>query len=387
MKTAVIGMGTMGSKYAVMMLEGKIPGMELAAATRIGAGGEEIVRGKLPQSLPIYKSADELFAALDAGTLALDAVIIATPHYSHEDIALKAFARGLSVLCEKPAGVYSRQARNMLSAYKQADEAARSSGARSPIYGFMFQQRTFPVYQTIRQIIQSGQYGGIRRVNWVVTDWYRPNAYYTAAAWRGTWKYDGGGTLLNQCPHNLDMLQWLCGQPARVQAFCHEGKFHPIEVEDEVTAYFEWDEGATGVLIASTGEGPGVNRLEISLDDALIVCEGGSLRLKALDKPEIEYRTAVGGDVFAKPECHWRDIECAPSELAYEKMLTNFVRCFDGQEALIAPGEEAINSLYLSNAMYLSSWQKRMVCLPAPGTEAEKLFEAAFESELERRRG
>lgn len=384
MKTAVIGMGTMGSQYAVMLLEDKIPGMELAAATRIGAGGAAIVAGKLPQSLPIYKTADELFAAYDSGAQELDAVIIATPHYSHEDMALKAFARGLSVLCEKPAGVYSRQARNMLAAYGRACEAAQDG--KRPIYGFMFQQRTFPVYREIKRIIQSGEYGGIKRVNWVVTDWYRPNAYYTAAAWRGTWRYDGGGTLLNQCPHNLDMLQWLCGLPARVQAFCHEGKYHPIEVEDEVTAYFEWAGGATGVLIASTGEGPGVNRLEISLDDALIVCEEGSLRLKILDKPEKEYRTATGVDLYAIPGSRWREVECAPSELAYEKMLANFARCFDGSEELIAPGGEAIKSLYLSNAMYLSSWQKRMVCIPAPDTEAEKQFEAEFEAELARRK-
>lgn len=373
-------MGNMGAKYAAMLLEGKVPDMELCAATRIGAAGRETVRGLLPQNLPVYQTEDALFAAYDAGEFEANAVLIATPHYSHEKIALAAFERGLHVLCEKPAGVYTRQARNIWEAY----EAARAEKPEL-VYGVMFQQRTFPAYKKLRELVQSGEYGAVKRVSWTVTDWYRPNAYYAANAWRGTWASDGGGVLLNQCPHNLDLLQWLCGMPARVQAFCRAGKYHPIEVEDDVTAYMEWANGATGTFITSTGEGAGVNRLEIALDDALLEYSGGALRVYALDKPEKEYRFAAGEDLFAKPKAAWREIPCGANAGAYEKMLANFAAaCADGQE-LIAPGGEAINSLYLSNAMYLSSWEGRMVELPKAGTREERAFEAAFEAQLKRR--
>ncbi len=217
MKVAIIGMGNMGSKYAVMIAEGKISGMELIAVTRIRPERFNSIKNILPNDLFIYESAEKLFAAYDANEFFIDAVLIVTPHYSHEEIAINAFQRGLHVLCDKPAGVYSRQARNMLAAYEQAK-------LKSPTlaYGFIFHQRTFPVYQKMKEIVESKKYGNIKRVNWIVTDWYRPNTYYTADAWRATWAKDGGGTLLNQCPHNLDLLQWICQMPCHVTGFCQE---------------------------------------------------------------------------------------------------------------------------------------------------------------------
>jgi len=377
MKTAVIGMGNMGSKYAVMIAEGKIPQMELTAATRIRPECFESIRHSLPEDLLIYESADKLFAAYDAKEFSIDAVLIVTPHYSHEEIAKKAFQRGLHVLCDKPAGVYSRQARNMMEAYAQAK-------LKFPAltYGFVFHQRTFPIYRKMKEIIKSKKYGNIKRINWVVTDWYRPNSYYESSTWRATWAYDGGGTLLNQCPHNLDLLQWICGMPTDIVGFCHEGKYHPIEVEDEVTAYMEWENGSTGVFIASTGEAAGINRLEISLDDALLVCEKSTLKICCLDKPESEYR-AGKGDFFSKPVTSWTEINCEPNENAYEKLLCNFVKAVSGEEKLIAPGNEAINSLYLSNGIYLSSWKGKSIKIPQYGTAQEIQFEKEFEEALQ----
>jgi predicted dehydrogenase len=186
--------------------------------------------------------------------------------------------------------------------------------------------------------------------------------------------------LLNQCPHNLDLLAWICGEPSSVVGFCNEGRYHNIEVEDDVTLYMEWKNGATGVFIASTGEAAGVNRLEISLDDALIVCEKGRLRLGVLDKPEAEYRSG-NGDMFAKPVCEWQDIDVAPAERAYEKVLEAFA-----QGRMIAAGDEAISSLYISNAAYLSSWQNhRKVDIPSRASEYELEFEREFERELGKR--
>lgn len=369
MLVAVIGMGHMGSRYAEFIAAGKVPGMKLSAVTRVHKERLEQMKDLL-EGVPVYPSADDLFAAVDEGKLHIEGVIIVTPHYSHEEIAKKAFARGLHVLCDKPAGVYSRQARNM--------EGAKGDDL---VYGFIFHQRTFPVYKKIREFVKSGRYGGIKRINWVMSDWYRPNAYYTSGTWRATWEGDGGGTLLNQCPHNLDLLQWICGMPARTLSFCHEGKYHPIPVEDEVTSYLEWQNGATGVFIATTGEASGINRLEISLDDALLVCDKGRLFIFELDKPEIEYREEKE-DLYLKPAGTYREIPCEEEREPYVEMLKNFAAAVLEGETPTAPGEEARKSLLLSNAMYLSAWEHRMIEIPAPGTREELEFEEAFEKGL-----
>lgn len=371
MKIGIIGMGNMGSKYAALIAKGEIKGMELAAITRVNEERWEEIKDYVSSELVRVNSGDDMFGEIDRGNLNLDGVIIVTPHYSHEDFAIKAFQRGISVLCDKPAGVYSRQARNMMNAYNEAK-------AKNPSlkYSFIFHQRTFPVYKKMKEIVESKKFGNIKRVNWVITDWYRPNAYYETVSWRGTWKYDGGGTLLNQCPHNLDLLAWICGEPESVVGFCNEGRYHPIEVEDDVTAYFEWKNGATGVLIASTGEAPGVNRLEISLDDALLVCEKGELKIGVLDKPEIEYRKG-NGDLFAKPVYEWKNIDVEPAKDYYNKVLEGFAK---GE--FVAEGDEAINSLYISNAIYLSSWKNRKVLIPEPGSDYELEFEKEFEAAL-----
>ena len=383
MKIAVIGMGNMGSQYAQMIAEGKIPGMELAAVTRVRKERWETLKDIMPQGLKIYESAQALYDAFDRGEVQADGVIIATPHYAHSEEAVQAFERGLHVLCDKPAGVYSRQAREMTEAYRKAAERKnaeqRKAAEEKPglLYGFIFNQRTMPVYRKLRELVRGGKYGDLKRVNWVVTDWYRSNAYYTSNAWRGTWKGDGGGTLLNQCPHNLDLLQWICGMPARVQGFCHEGKYHPIEVEDEVTAYMEWENGATGIFIASTGEAPGVNRLELSMDNALLVCENGKIRVCELDKPEIEYRLGTG-DPYGQPRGTWSTIDCENEQHPHEKVLQEFAR-----GNMTASGKEAVYSLLLSNAIYLSSWEKQMVEITKPDTEEERRFEQKFEKYLE----
>ena len=373
-RTAVIGMGNMGSQYAALLAAGQVPGMELAAVTRVRPemlAARELV---LPAGLPVYPTADALFAAVDRGELALDAVIIATPHRLHEQQAVDAMQRRLAVLCDKPAGIASAAARRM--------EQARPAGL---VCGYVFQQRTFPTYRMIRQLVRSGELGKLKRVSWTVTDWYRSNAYYAGSGWRGSWEKDGGGTLLNQCPHNLDMLQWICGMPARTRAFCHNGKYHPIPVEDEATAYLEWPGGATGVFVASTGEAPGVNRLEIALDDGLILCQPDGVRIARLDKPEMEYRTAPGTG-FEKPAAHWEDRPMEKEPEAYRVVLADFARAVAAgrPEDLLAPWEEGRKSLLLSNAIYLSSWTGQTVEIPAPGSAEESAFERAFEENWRR---
>lgn len=372
MKAAVIGVGNMGSKYAELLQNKKISGMELAALTRTKEPYRTKLLPSIESDVPVFESADALFSAVESKSLKLDAVIIATPHNSHCDLALRAFKNGLNVLSDKPSGVYSRQARLM-------NEAAQKSGK---VFGLIFNQRTLPIHQKLREIVQSKKYGELKRLNWVVTDWYRPETYYKSASWRATWKTDGGGVLLNQCPHNLDLIQWICGMPKTVQAFCHEGHFHDIEVEDDVTAYFEWNNGATGTFITSTGDAPGVNRLEISLEEAMIVCEGGKLKIGTVEKEmggkEADYRKTAT-DYFKKINGEWTELSIETENAPYEKILQSFSDECAKKGSCIADGREGLKSLILSNAMYLSSWKKQMVTLPKIATQEELLFEKEFE--------
>lgn len=379
MKAAVIGVGNMGSKYASLIQNGMIRGMELGAVTRVRGDYREILLPSIQSGMPVYETADALFDAVEQGALAIDAVVIATPHYVHEESAVRAFRNGLHVLSDKPSGVYSRQARHM-------EEEAAQSGR---VFGMIFNQRALPVYRQLYELVHSGKYGALKRVNWVVTDWYRPDQYYTASSWHATWAKDGGGILLNQCPHNLDLLQWICGMPQRVQGFCKEGHFHDIEVEDDVTLYFEWENGATGTLVTSTGDAPGINRLEISMEEAMLVCENGTIRIgtlfEELGQKEAEYRKS-STDFFRKIRGTWTELLPDKVENPYQKILQSFADECMGTGKCIAAGTEGRKSLLISNAAYLSSWEKRMVVLPKAGTEEEIDFEHRFEEWLDRKR-
>ena len=224
--------------------------------------------------LKTLKEAD-LIAAEDV----CDAVLIAVPHYQHPELSIDALQHNLHVMCEKPAGVYTKQVREM-------NEVAKKTNR---VFAMMFNQRTNCVYRKMHELVTSGDLGAIKRVNWIITDWYRTQSYYDSGDWRATWEGEGGGVLLNQCPHNLDLIQWICGMPSKVQAFCHEGKWHDIEVEDDVTAYLEYPNGATGVFITSTADAPGTNRFEITLEKGKLVCENNVLTLHELEVSEREF--------------------------------------------------------------------------------------------------
>ena len=372
-KVGIIGMGNMGSGYARKIYNGYVHGMEIGAVTRIKPERLELLPELVENQVPIYESAEKLFEAVEHGELMLDAVLIVTPHKAHEEQVKKALELGLHVLCDKPSGVSVSQARRMNETAKLYSEL---------VFGMMFNQRMNPVFRKMKEIVESKEYGNVKRVNWVITDWYRPNVYYDSVSWRGTWQGDGGGILLNQCPHNLDLLQWICGMPVRVQAFCNEGKYHDIEVEDEVTAYLEFADGATGTFYASTGEAPGINRLEISLEDALLVYEKDTLKVCELGFKEAEYRKTAT-DQFAKLNGTWKEIEITEPNTMHVGILNNFVAAIEHGSPLIAPGQEGIKSLSLSNAMYLSSWKKRMVDIPVSENDMF-WFESEFEGEFRR---
>ena len=262
-----------------------------------------------------------------------DAVIVAVPHYQHPELTIYGLQHGLHVLCEKPAGVYTKQVREMIEVSEKSDK----------VFAMMFNQRTNCVYRKMHELVHSGELGAIKRVNWIITDWYRTQIYYDSGAWRATWNGEGGGVLLNQCPHQLDLLTWICGVPTKVRAFCHEGKWHDIEVEDDVTAYMEFENGATGVFVTTTGDAPGTNRFEIDLEMGKLVCEDDKLILHRLAVNEREFcKTATDG--FAKPECTVEEVETDGRNEQHVGVMNAFANKILGKGELVAPGREGINA-------------------------------------------
>ena len=361
LRMGVIGIGNMGSEHCRILRAGRVPEAELTAVADLRQDRRDWAREKLT-GVAVFDSAQALIAS---GLC--DAVIVAVPHPSHPQIAVMAMEGGLHVLCEKPIAVSVAEARCM-------QETAQRTGR---VFALMFNQRTNGLYKRMKTLLDSGELGEIKRVNWIITDWYRTQLYYDSGAWRATWLGEGGGVLLNQCPHQLDLLQWLCGLPVKVQAHCHEGKWHDVEVEDDVTAYLEFANGATGCFIASTGDLPGVNRLEITCDRGRLLCEDGRVRLWRLPVSEREYcRTARSA--YEKPPHTEEIFDDGGENPQHAGVTAAFVRHILHGEPLVARGEEGLASLALSNAIHLSGWLGEEIALPAD--------EARFLAELNRRR-
>ena len=347
-RIGLIGYGSMGSSHARHFASKLIPGAHIAAVADVSEANLQRARDVFGEQVKYVTNASDMMAS---GTV--DAVIVATAHFFHPPMAIEAFRHGLHVLIEKPAGVYTRHVREM-------NAAAAASGK---VFGIMFNQRTRPLHQKLRELVQSGELGSLKRINWIITDWYRTQAYYDSGGWRATWAGEGGGVLLNQCPHNLDLWQWICGMPRRVRAFCRFGTYHAIEVEDDVTAYMEYANGATGVLIASTGEAPCTNRLEIVGDNGKLVMEDQKVVFWRNRAGERQWN-ATCKQGMEKPECWKCEIPAAARGEEHRDILKNWVSAIVNKTPLLASGEEGLHSLELSNAMLLSSWTDTWVDLP-----------------------
>lgn len=293
-----------------------------------------------------------------------DAVLICTPHYSHTRIGIDALNAGLHVLVEKPISVHKADCERLIDAHKNDKQ----------VFAAMFNQRTNPCYRKIKQLIDTGETGRLLRVSWIITDWFRTQQYYDGGGWRATWAREGGGVLLNQCPHQLDLLQWFFGMPSRVSAHCGVGKYHNIEVEDEVTAYFEFPNGATGVFITSTGEAPGTNRLEITGTRGKIIVENNQIRFTRNEVPCDEFcRTSE--KAFAFPDVWDVTFPISGTGGQHLDVLKNFAAAILRGEKLLAPAIEGIHSVELGNAMLLSSFKGTAVDLPLDGAEYERLLQ------------
>ena len=347
-RLGILGIGNMGSGHCKNILAEPDCEIELAAVCDVKEDRRNWAKENLPESVAIFDNAEDM---MSSGTC--DAILVAVPHYDHPKYVLEALKHGLHVISEKPAGVYTKAVREMIEETKKYDK----------VFAMMFNQRTNCLYRKMHEMVHSGEYGQIKRVNWIITDWYRTQAYYNSGGWRATWAGEGGGVLLNQCPHQLDLLQWICGLPVRVQAHCHVGKWHDIEVGDDVTAYLEFENGATGVFVTTTGDAPGTNRFEIDMEKAKIVCEDDKLSVYELEVNEREFCfTEPQG--FKKPEGHFVEVETDGQNPQHMGVLKAFAGKILHGTPLVAEGAEGINGLMLSNAMFLSSWEDKMVTLP-----------------------
>jgi len=302
-----------------------------------------------------FSDADEMM-----GSGIVDAIYIAVPHYDHPVIAMKAFEKGIHVMLEKPAGVYTKAVREM-------NAAAERAGVK---FGMMFQSRTMPIYQKVKKILSSGEMGQIRSVNWLITTWFRSQKYYDSGSWRATWAGEGGGVLLNQCPHQLDLLQWLCGMPEEIYAKCSVAQWHDVEIEDDVIATLKYKNGAMGSFITSTGINPGTNRLEIALDRGTLIVENGKLTVNELD---VDLSVFTGKEVDQQGKTT-TTIAPTVTKVNYEFtenktpghaiMLNAFAAAILYGTEMYAGAEDGLNELTLSNAMYLSSWTDSTIKLP-----------------------
>ncbi|HSI86973.1 MAG: Gfo/Idh/MocA family protein [Candidatus Methylacidiphilales bacterium] len=367
----IVGLGGMGSNHARQIDAGNIPRATLTAVCDVAPNLAERYPGK-----KVYSDSAEMIRSGE-----IDAILIATPHYSHTTIGIDALEQGLHVLVEKPISVHKADCERLIGA---AQKVGANTEAGKQVFAAMFNQRTNQNHRKLRQMIIDGELGEIRRINWIITDWFRTYAYYASGGWRATWAGEGGGVLLNQCPHNLDLFQWIFGMPQKVRAFCKIGRYHDIEVEDDVTAYMEYANGTNAVFITSTGEAPGTNRLEVTAERGRVIVDNTGISFQRNEIPMTEFsKTTKSG--FDRPQT-W-DIK-VPNATGgggqHNEIIGNFVDAILDGKNLIAPAEEGIHSVELANSMIYSSFTDSTVSLPLSSADYEaflkkKIEESTFE--------
>ena len=366
MDVAIIGLGNMGIRYTKLLMEDKTIGLNVIAITEPKDSKKDVIKDYL-DDLIIYKNDDELFKGFDNNEFKCDAVIIATPHYNHIKCIKEAFIRGLHVLCEKPIGVVLKDTKDLLEYNKN-----------NLLCGFILQHRTFSINKYLFELLKNKEYGDVIRISFISTDWFRTNQYFLNDGWRGNYKTDGGGLLMNQCPHYLDLICFLFGLPKKVRSYAFYGRFHNIEVEDEITSYLEWENGINGTFVASSGDAYGINRLEITTSKALIT----------VYPFHIDINTSEHDSSYYIKECIDKsDIKYITKRInfEYDKSQVEVLRRFANKD-LVCDFNDALKSLYLANAMYLSSFKNKDVILYDIGTKEEELFEEEFIEELNKRK-
>ena len=359
LRYGIIGVGKQGSMYSHILTTGLVKNAILTAVCDVEEERIKWATEKLaPKGVKVFSDYKEM---VESGLI--DAVLVETPHYAHPEIAKYTLSKGIHTLIDKPAGVFTKSIREL----NEYAEERKKDGVK---FGIMYNQRTNPLYKYAKELVEAGRIGELKRINWIITDWYRPQAYYNQGGWRGTWGGEGGGVLINQCPHQLDLFQWLGGMPKKVRGYAQYGKNRDIAVENDVTAYMEYENGATGLFVTSTHDFPGTNRLEIDGEKGKLVIEKNRLEFTELEVSESEFNAT---NKKFMPSIPSKKIVKKMSKLREGFMyiheqhcgiMKNFTNHVLNGEPLLAPGEEGINGLTISNAIHLSSWLGKEVSLP-----------------------
>ena len=350
-KIGIIGLGNIGLAHAKTIFSGQVAGLTLAAICDIDPAKKEVAESLFP-GVAFFDTYEKLL------TTAIDGVILSVPHPLHAQLAIEAFREKKHVLVEKPADITVSKARSM------------NAAAGDQVFGIMFNQRTGNLFRKARQIVQSGRLGQLKRSDWIITNWYRTQHYYDSGDWRATWAGEGGGVLMNQAPHQLDLWQWICGMPEAVYALCETGKYHNIQVEDEVRILARFPGGATGSFTTSTGEFPGTNRLEIVGTLGKLVLEEGKLKWWRLQEDERTFCQTCNED-YSKIPFSYEETEHIPTQ-GHKLILQNFADAILKGTPLLAPGTEGIHALTIQNAAYLSAWTDSWVTIPFDEQEYDR---------------
>ena len=360
-KLGIVGLGNMGKVHVRHVMD--LPNTDLVAVCE--TNGDKLQAANVDASVTSFKDYQQMLDSVE-----LDGVIIATPHYEHPDMSIAAFERGIHVLVEKPIAVHVNEARRMIDAYHTFRRQMPDL-----VFAAMFMQRTWGHWRKIKSMIDQGELGKLIRCSWIITDWFRTQYYYDSGDWRATWSGEGGGVLMNQCPHNLDLYQWLVGVPSRIHGFASFGKHHHIEVEDEVTAYLEHEDGMVGHFITTTGESPGTNRLEISGENGKLVYENDEIVFFRNEWSSIkQLRESQKG--FNKVPCQREIVDFEHNgKQGHELVIANFADAISKGSDLIAPAEEGLNSIMINNGIILSSHKRQTVSLPIDGDEFANLLQ------------
>ena len=359
MRTVVIGFGGMGSKYAGILADGQVEGMCLRGVCCRNTAGQEKIRALYPQ-VAIYQSVEDTFAHAED----FDAVVIVTPHATHVEIGKLAFAHGKHVLCDKPAGVNTKEVRELLAAKPEA-----------VAFAMMFNNRTAPVFKRAKELLNAGALGRVTRALWVCNNWFRSPAYHHSAPWRSTWDGEHGGLLINQCQHDLDLWQWLLGMPDVVDADIDFGKYNDFSVDDSVDLRFLYGTSMRGSFISASGENPGVDRFEIWGTGGKLTVESGKTLTLDRNLVDIDTFNRENTEIYAQPEHDLQILEAGTEPQPYVVMLQNFSDHVRKGTPLTAPGSEGLNSLMLANAAYLSAWTGEKIRLPLDDERYVKLLQ------------
>ena len=360
-RIGVVGLGNIAQQHIKNVLEGHVRHAKLTA---ICSRSES----DYTRSLGVAHFTD--YRELIASRLC-DAVVVATPTYSHLDVGAAVLDAGLHLMMEKPMGLSIAEGEELVARANHSDAVA----------ALMLNQRADPLFLRMREIVVSGDLGDLIRINWTMTNWFRPEVYFQVSDWRATWRGEGGGVLVNQCIHNLDILQWICGMPSSLRAFCRFGRFHDVEVEDDVTAYLEYDNGATGIFVGSTGEAPGNNRFEIIGDSGSLVFDGKTLTVSRNEVSTAQFNRETR-EMFGMPGSSSEPLSIDRAVNQHAILLSNFVESIRNDESLIAPLDDGLSSLAIANGMLMSTWTDSKVDFPIDAVEYSRLLQQKIESSV-----